>query len=116
MKSQLLDNGRQTIYVYPEVTVTNNRGDQVKVPSTTPVAVKVSMSKDRNSSAELPGQVEVKIIRCVARRAPVGGWSRIVYDGEEWDLTAPPHRGEGVSKATRNVTFTLRSRNDVEAG
>lgn len=115
MKSILLDRGRSVIQVYPEVEVTNARGERVRVPSTTPVSVRVSMSRDRNASAELPGQVDVKIIRCVARDAPVGSWVRVVYAGEEWDLTAPPHFGEGVSKTTRNVTFTLRSRNDIGA-
>lgn len=114
MKSKLLDRGRETILVYPEVTVTNNRGEEVKVPSETPVPVRVSMSKDRNSSAELPGQVEVKVIRCVTRSAPISGWARVVYNGEEWDLAAPPHVSQGISKATRNTTFILRSRNDVE--
>lgn len=111
MKSLLLDRGRNRLTIYPEVTVTNARGDRVKVPSETPVTVRVSMSEDRNASAELPGQVDVKIIRCVARDAPVGSWARIVFDGEEYDLAAPPHFSAGVSKATRNVTFTLRSRN-----
>lgn len=113
MKSRLLDRGQSIVYIYPEVEVTNARGEVVRVPAETPVPVRVSMSKDRNASAELPGQVDVKIIRCVARTAPVGAWVRVEYAGEEWDVAAPPHFGEGVSKNTRNVTFTLRSRNDV---
>lgn len=115
MKSLLLDRGRTVILVYPETEVVNSRGERVRVPSETPVSVRVSMSRDRNASAELPGQVDVKIIRCVARSAPVGSWVRVVYAGEEWDLTAPPHFSSGVSKATSNVTFTIRSRNDVGA-
>lgn len=115
MKSKLLDRGTSIIQVYPEVEVINSRGERVRVPSQTPQLVRVSMSRDRNSTAELPGQVDVKVIRCVARKAPVGAWVRVVYDGEEWDLAAPPHFGEGVSKNTRNVTFTIRSRNDVGA-
>ncbi len=115
MKSRLLDRGKSIVYVYPEVEVINARGERVRVPSETAVAVRVSMSKDRNTTAELPGQVDVKIIRCVARKAPVGAWVKLEYDGEEWDLAAPPHFGEGVSKNTRNVTFTIRSRNDVGA-
>ena len=113
MKSKLLDRGSSIIYVYPEVEVVNARGDTIQVPADVPVPVRVSTSKDRNATAELPGQVDVKIIRCVARDAPVGAWARVVYDGEEWDIAAPPHFSEGVSKATRNVTFTIRSRNDV---
>jgi hypothetical protein len=115
VKSKLLDRGASVIQVYPEVEVVNARGERVRVPAETPVSVRCSMSKDRNTTAELPGQVDVKIIRCVARKAPVGAWVKIEYNGEEWDLAAPPHFGEGVSKNTRNVTFTIRSRNDVGA-
>lgn len=111
MKSVLLDRGNAVIKVYPETEVVNTRGERVRIAATKPVAVRVSISPDRNASAELPGQVDVRILRCVTRSAPVGSWSRITYDGEEWDLTAPPHFSAGLSKATRNVTFTLRSRN-----
>lgn len=113
MKSQLLDRGKAVLLIYPEQIVTNARGDKVLVPSDTPVKVRVSMSRDRNTSAELPGSVDVKIIRCLTRSAPPGSWSRIVFDGEEWDLAAPPHVGVGVSKNTRSVSFTIRSRNGV---
>jgi hypothetical protein len=115
MKSKLLDRGSETLLIYPEEEVVNSRGERVRVPSATPVSVRVSMSRDRNSTAELPGQVDVKVIRCVARTAPIGSWSRVVYNGEEWDVAAPPHFSEGVTKRTRNVTFALRSRNDVGA-
>lgn len=111
MKSLLLDRGKAVLLIYPEVTVTNRRGDTLRVPSETPIKVRVSMSRDRNASAELAGQVDVKTIRCIARDAPAGSWARIVYDGEEWDLSAPPHFGVGVSKASRSVSFTIRSRN-----
>ena len=115
MKSKLLDRGRELIYVYPEVEVVNARGERVRVPAEEPVAVRVSMSKDRNATAELPGQVDVKIYRCVTRSAPVGAWVRVIHNGEEWDLTSPPSFSEGVSKNTRQVSFTIRSRNDVGA-
>ena len=115
MKSVLLDRGRQTLLIYPEQEVVNARGERVRIPAETPVAIRVSMSPDRNTTAELPGQVDVKIIRCVTRDAPVGSWARVVYKGEEWDLASPPHFSAGLSKATRNVTFTIRSRNDIGA-
>lgn len=114
--SVLLDRGRGILEVYPEVDAVNKRGDHIKVPADKPVKVRVSMARDRNQSAELPGQVDVEIIKCVTRSAPVGTWSRIVFDGEEWDLAAPPHRGVGVSKATQQVSFILRSRNNAPAG
>lgn len=114
--SVLLDRGRAVLDVYPEVTVVNKRGDHIKVPSDVPVKVRVSMSRDQNQAAELPGQVDVKIIRCLAREAPVGTWSRVVYEGEEWDLAAPPYRGIGVTKQTSSISFILRSRNNAPAG
>lgn len=115
MKSRLLDRGRSIILIYPEEEVINARGERVRVPAETPVKVRCSMSRDRNATAELPGQVDVKIYRCVTRTAPVGAWVKVVFEGEEWDLTAPPSYSEGVSKATRQVSFTIRSRNDVGA-
>lgn len=115
MRSRLLDRGTSTILVFPEVEVINKRGDLLKVPSDVGIPIRVSMSKDRNASAELPGQVDVKIIKCIARSVPAGSWARIEYNGEEWDLAAPPHFGNGVSKNTVGVSFTLRSRNDVKA-
>jgi hypothetical protein len=113
VKSILLDRGRSIIYVYPEVVTVNGRGDPIRIPSETPVPVRVSMSRDRNATAELPGQVDVKIYRCVARRAPLGAWAKVVFDGEEWDLAAPPSVSAGVSKNTESISFTIRSRNDV---
>lgn len=115
MRSRLLDRGTSTILVFPEVDVFNSRGDLLKVPSEVGIPVRVSMSKDRNASAELPGQVDVKVIKCIARAVPAGSWARVEYNGEEWDLAAPPHFGNGVSKNTIGVSFLLRSRNDIRA-
>ena len=115
MRSRLLDRGSSTILVFPEVDAVNGRGDLLRVPSDVGIPVQVTMSKDRNASAELPGQVDVKIISCVARTVPAGSWARVEYNGEEWDLAAPPHFGNGVSRNTVGVSFTLRSRNDVRA-
>lgn len=111
MRSRLLDRGRETVLVYPEVLHTDKRGNRVRIPSETPVAVRVTTSEDRSSDAELPGQVTVKIVKCLARTAPVTTWARIEYAGELWDLAAPPRFTVGVSKTTTHVEFTLRSRN-----
>jgi hypothetical protein len=113
MKSQLLDRGQGILTIYPQITVTNSRGDKMNVPSDVGYKLRVSMSRDRNASAELAGQVDVKMIRCLARSVPNGTWARVEYEGEEWDLVAPPHHGVGASKATRSVSFVIRSRNEL---
>ena len=112
-RSRLLDKGREKVLVYPEVWVTNNRGDRVRVPAETPVEVWVTASAQRQGDAEIPGQVSIKSVRCIARSAPVGSWARVVYQGEEWDLAAPPRFTKGLSRATEHVEFILRSRNKL---
>jgi hypothetical protein len=100
--------------IYPEVTVHNSRGDQVKIPSETPVEVWVTTSYQRQGDGELAGQVSIKTIRCITRSAPVGSWARILFEGEEWDLAAPPRFSPGVSRSTQHVEFIIRSRNRLD--
>jgi hypothetical protein len=109
-RSRLLDAGSDTIWVYPEVKMRDSRNNLVKIPSEVPVKVRATTSYDRSSIAELPGQIDVSVLKCVTRDAPVGSWSRVVYDNREWDLVSPPRRSPGMSKTTRYVHFTIRSR------
>jgi hypothetical protein len=103
--------------IYPEVAVTNARGEHVRIPSTTPVEIWVTSSSQRQGDAEIAGQVSIKSMRCITRSAPVGSWARIVYAGEEWDLATPPRYTKGLSRATEHVEFIIRSRNKLdEAG
>ncbi|HEX9225076.1 MAG TPA: hypothetical protein VF885_00290 [Arthrobacter sp.] len=113
-RSILLDRGKSQMLIYPEVVVVNARGDRVRVPSETPVEVWVTISAQRQGDGELAGQVSLKTIRCITRSAPVGSWARIVFRGEEWDLMAPPHFTDGLSRATRHVEFIIRSRNRLD--
>lgn len=110
-RSRLLDAGTEVILVYPAVYDTNARGDVLQRPSETPVRVRCTTSAQRQGDAELPGQVSMKTIRCIARKAPVGSWARVEYQGEEWDLIGPPRFTPGVSRATEHVEFIIRSRN-----
>lgn len=113
-RSRLLDAGRETMLVYPEVVTINARGDEVRVPAIEPVEIRVTTSAQRQGDAEIPGQVSIKTMRCIAREAPVGSWARIVFRGEEWDLAAPPRFTPGVSRNTKHVEFVIRSRNRLE--
>ena len=109
-RSRLLDAGKDTIWVYPEVKVRDSRNNLIKVPATEPVEVRATTTQDRSAIAELPGQIDLTAVKCVARDAPVGSWARVVYDDREWDLASPPRFSPGMSKSTRFVSFTLRSR------
>ena len=113
-RSRLLDAGREVMLIYPEVVTRNARGDEVRVPADVPVKIRVTTSSQRQGDAELPGQVSIKAMRCIARDAPVGSWARIVFRGEEWDLAAPPRFTPGVSRNTQHVEFVIRSRNRLQ--
>ena len=113
--AKLLDRGREFILVYPEETVTNSRGTPTKQPSATPVRVRVTTRSDRSQVADLPGQIDTEAVKCIARTAPVGTWARIVYQDKEWDLAVPPRWAAGMTRATRHVEFTIRSRSGLGA-
>lgn len=110
-QSVILDRGLEDMWVYPQVEVSNKRGDTFFEPADEPVKIRVTTSVDQGSDAELPGQVSVPVLRCLARDAPLGAWVRIVYRGEEWDLAYPPRRTPGLSPATRHWEFGIRGRN-----
>lgn len=113
-RSRLLDAGRETMLIYPEVVTTNARGDEVRIPADEPVVIRVTTSAQRQGDAELPGQVSIKAMRCITRDAPVGSWARIVFRGEEWDLAAPPRFTPGITRNTQHVEFIIRSRNKLQ--
>lgn len=112
VRSKILDRGEETIQIFPEVLVNNKRGEKMRVPSTTPVTLRCTVAEDRQATAELPGQVDTKVVRALMRAVDgVGSQSRVFLRGEEWDLASPPHFSSGVSKGMRHMELLLRSRN-----
>ena len=106
VRSRLLDHGREYVDVYPEILQMNSRGVPKLIPSTTPTRVRVTTSKERSQIADLPGQVEVEVVRCIARSAPIGTWSRVVYQGKDYDLASPPRFSPGDVSWFRKCTGT----------
>lgn len=115
VKSRLLDRGRETLIVYLEELATDSLGNKVKRPSGVGIEIKVTSSEDRSSDAELPGQVTNKVMRILARQVPIGSWSRVVFNGEEWDLSGPPRFTPGATGRLKHIEFTIRSRNKLQA-
>jgi len=115
VRSRLLDRGRESLIVYVEETATDSLGNTIKRPSGDGVVLRVTSSEDRSSDAELPGQVSNKVVRIMARQVPAGSWSRVVYNGEEWDLASPPRMTPGVTSRLKHIEFTIRSRNRLQA-
>ena len=115
VRSRLLDRGREELIIYLEETATDSLGNVIKRPSGDGVTLRVTSSEDRSSDAELPGQVTNKVIRIMARQVPAGSWSRVIFNGEEWDLASPPRFTPGVTDRLKHIEFTIRSRNRLMA-
>lgn len=117
--ARLLDRGREIVYVYPELQAYNDRGDLKFIPSDEPVRIRCTTAMDRSQMADLPGQIDIHIRKVTARQIPLGEdgrpatWSRIVYQGQEYDMGAPPSFNKGATKRTDHWTFTIRSRSNL---
>jgi hypothetical protein len=115
----LLDRGREIIFVYPETVTYSNRGDLKLAPADEPVRIRCTTERDRSQMADLPGQIDVQILKVTARNIPLGvdgrpgTWARIVYHGQEYDLGEPPRHNIGASRATDHWVFTIRSRSNM---
>jgi hypothetical protein len=115
VRSKILDKGEETITIYPEVLETNRRGETYRVPAETGVTVRCTVAEERQSSAELAGQVDVKVVRILCRTVQgTGSQTRVVFRGEEWDLAEPPHFSSGVSRRMKHMELLLRSRNRLD--
>lgn len=117
--STLLDRGREIILVWPQVEIITPRGDKKKVPATEPVTLRCTTSEDRSQIADLPGQIDIHIVRVITRKLPTAPdgtpatFSRIMYQGQEYDMAEPPRRSFGMSRATDHWEFKLRSRSNL---
>lgn len=114
IRSTIRDRGPEPLVLYPEVLVTDSRNSQRKEPDfNSPFPVKVSCSTDRQTTAQIDGQVDSKLLKVIAPfNTPVGSWARAKFRGEWWDIRVPPVISN-FTKATRHVEFQLRSRNQT---
>lgn len=115
VRSRLLDRGSEWMDIYPEEIVINKRGAKVRQPSKTPVRVRVTTAVDQSQTADVQGQLDIGIMRVIARNAPVGPWARVVLNGVEYDVTAPPRHSPGVSRASKHTEFVIRDRSALGA-
>lgn len=116
-RSRLVDRGNETVTVYPSVLEYDSDGNPVRVAGATGYDIRATIAEDRQADAELPGQVSNKVVKFVAREAPgLDSYAEVWFRGERWDLGAPPHFSNGVSRAVKHVEFTLRSRNRMPRG
>lgn len=98
------------ITIYPFAMKRDARGNDVKVPDfDNPIVRRASWTPQRSSRAEVPGQVEVNVIRVqLPPDLPnVGLWAEVDFLGKRWDVAAPPSE-YGGTRHVRHDSVDLR--------
>lgn len=98
--------------IWKTVTITDRRGNITKAATPVgPIPVKGWVIPQRSSRAEVPGQQIINVIRIGvdANLPDVELWSRVVYNGKEWDVVTPPEYHAGT-RTTRHWSIDLRER------
>ena len=90
----------------------DNRGDEVvQVDLNDPLHVRAAFVPQRSARAEVPGQQQINVVTMLVRDGlpNVNLWSRVNWDGKNWDVVSPPARHRGT-RHTRHWSLDLRER------
>lgn len=102
----------QTALVWKAEPVTDRRGNTVMTAEgTDPITVKAAFMPQRSSRAEVPGQQQINVVTmiCDPDLEDVSLWSRVVWNGREWDVVSPPAYHYGT-RHNRHWSLNLRER------
>lgn len=104
----LLDDGPDQAIVYPQVAGVDDQGNPVMVPDSVGVLVHCRIAPFNSTDVVTAGQATDTVYKLVARKAPLGAWALVKWDGRDWDLLGEPlwYRG---SPRTAHVTALIRS-------
>jgi hypothetical protein len=98
--------------LFPVVAQEDRRGNKVLAPDlANPVETRVWIFPQRGARAELPGQMEINVIRIGTAHnlGEVGLWARVEMLGSVWDVVTPPAYHHGT-RHTRHWSMDLRER------
>ena len=102
----------QPAIIYKTKVTKDNRGNSMSTSDmTAPVAVRAVFTPQRSARAEVPGQAQINIVRMIvaAHIQGVDLWSRVEWDGRQWDIVSPPAYHHGT-RHTRHWALDLRER------
>ena len=104
---------RIPVTFYPRAQMKNSRGESQWAPDrSAPQRVRMGITADRTSRAEVRGNVEIEVyeVRLPFRLRGVGPGAVVVWDGSEWDVAAPPLLRPTRTHSTRHITVQIRRR------
>lgn len=114
----LIDNGPHTVRVYPEERTTDSRGNEVRRPSDTAVTVGGCMMQPLASTRGAFPAIDVRLgqrvdaaYRLMARKAPLGWWSKVEWDTPNGTIVMTVLGGPLLhvsSDGTTHVSATLQ--------
>lgn len=102
----------QTATVYRTKVTVDNRGTKlIGIDLDNPIQVRAAFIPQRSARAEVPGQVQINVVRMIVDSGlpDVNLWSRVDWQGKQWDVVTPPAHRHGT-RHTRHWSIDLRER------
>lgn len=102
-----------SVTFYPRTQQTNRRGEDQWAPDwSNPQRIRMGVSVDRTSRAEVRGNVEIEVYnaRIPAHLQGVGPGAVLEWDGSNWDIVAPPMMRPTRTHSVRHQTVQIRRR------
>lgn len=106
----MLDDGPETVQLYPAVRHRTDRGNIERVPGSQPVPLEGVWIFPEDST-ELPTQGQSLLTRYVLRTRsfPAGAWSKVTWNGDDFDVVGEPRHMPG-SPRLEHWLVTLQAR------
>lgn len=102
----------QEALVWKTQVVTDRRGNKVvTAEGTDPISVLAAFIPQRSARAEVPGQQQINVVTMIVDPdlPEVDLWSRVEWNGRQWDVVSPPAFHNGT-RHTRHWSMNLRER------
>lgn len=113
--SRLLDRGGEKAWFYATRMVRDKRGNKIRSGHhpVTPDGVRVTVAEDRQSKAELSGQIDFRVLRMHVREsAVVSSWDLVWFRDRWWEPANPEWDAVGLSNA-KHQELLLREANQT---
>lgn len=113
--SRLLDRGREKAWFYGTSVVRDGRGNRVRSDHklVTPGGLRVTVTEEQQSKAELPGQVDFRVLRMHLRDfAVTSSWDLVWFRDRWWEPVSPEWDSAGLANA-RHQELVLREANQA---
>lgn len=98
------------VVIHPEIEDRDSYGNVIRRPADTGQTVRcrlqvLSSGRDPSSDARIGTN---RAFRFSAKEAPIGRWSKVLWDGLELFVLAGPYRHDTGSRVTHRITATLQ--------